>query len=228
MTVLGKIIVVEGIDGSGKNTQTDKMLKAFLSSGVEASKISFPQYGKTFFAKEVASYLNGEFGSIEQISPKLSAMLYAGDRFECKEEIVNKSARDSVLICDRYVYSNVAHQIAKVPDENRNELREWIEALEFDLYKLPRPDLTIFLDVPPKVSSDLIFRKDARNYTDKKKDLHEEDDSYLLKVYKIFKDMAVRENDWVAINCFEDGRLLSENEIFALIQNELATRGLQI
>lgn len=225
---MGKIIVIEGIDGSGKNTQTDKMLEAFISSGVEASKISFPQYGKTFFATEVANYLNGELGTIEQISPKLSAMLYAGDRFECKSEIVRSSSGEKVLICDRYVYSNVAHQVAKVAPEQREELRRWIEQLEFDVYELPKPDLTIFLDVPPNVSSKLILKKDARNYTSKKKDLHEEDDSYLAKVYSVFKNMATREKDWVAINCFENGKMLSEAEVFSLIKSELSIHGFKI
>lgn len=228
MTVMGRIIAVEGIDGSGKNTQTDKLLNAFSLSGVGASKISFPQYGNTFFGGEVANYLNGEFGSIEQIAPKLSAMLYAGDRFECREEIINKSSDDSVLICDRYVYSNVAHQIAKVTGEKREELRCWIERLEFDVYKLPRPDLTIFLDVPPTVSSDLVLKKDVRSYTAKKKDLHEENDSYLVKVYNVFKELSVSEQDWVAISCFVDGKLLDECEIFSLIKKELAMRGFAI
>lgn len=222
---MGKIIAVEGIDGSGKNTQTNRILQDFLGCGFKCEKISFPRYGETFFGHEVGRYLNGEFGGLDVVHPKLSAMLYAGDRYESKNDILRKISGGGILICDRYVHSNVAHQSAKLPAEARDELVRWIEKLEFDVYKLPRPDLTIFLDVPPLVSGDLVLKKKPRDYTDKKKDLHEEDESYLEKVYHVFKKLAAEESDWVVIDCFENGALLSELDVYAKIREELSVRG---
>ncbi|WP_460097591.1 dTMP kinase [Pseudomonas sp. H3_C08] len=221
---MGKIIAIEGIDGSGKNTQSNKILQGFLDNGFKCEKMSFPRYGETFFGREVGRYLNGEFGSLESISPKLSAMLYAGDRHESRDDILSKIAGNGILICDRYVYSNVAHQSAKLSTEARDEISQWIEELEFKIYKLPKPDLTIFLDVPPEVSGNLILKKELRDYTDKKKDLHEEDESYLEKVYHVFKKLACETPDWIIIDCFENGLLLGENEIYEKIRTELIKR----
>lgn len=217
---MGKLIAIEGIDGSGKNTQTNRILNELLNYSSKVSKISFPRYAETFFGKEVGFYLNGGFGSLEQVHPKLSAMLYAGDRFECKEEILEKLSNDGIVICDRYVQSNIAHQVAKVSLDYQAEFRSWIEELEFKVYSMPKPDLVIFLDVPPETSNQLVLKKDSRVYTDKKRDLHEEDISYLEKVYHVFKDLSVEDN-WVTIECFENGLLLSEDQIFNKIKLEL-------
>lgn len=223
---MGLIIAIEGIDGSGKNTQSNKLLTEYLSIGARATKISFPQYASTFFGKEVGNYLNGEFGSLSEVHPKLSAMLYAGDRFESKEEILEKSADDAILICDRYVHSNVAHQTAKVSKENQVEFRHWIEQLEYEVYGIPKPDLVIFLNIPPATSTDLVLKKSARDYTNKKKDLHEADDIYLGKVYELFQSEASTNENWVSIDCFLNGKLLDENAIFIKIKTELLKRGM--
>ena len=218
---MGKIIAVEGIDGSGKNTQSNRILAEYSSINAKVSKISFPRYGETFFGKEVGNYLNGHFGSLDYVHPKFSAMLYAGDRFECKEEILIKSSDEGVVIFDRYVQSNVAHQLAKVPMVERAAFKNWIEDLEFGVYGLPKPDLIIFLDMPPSTSGNLVLKKDARIYTDKKKDLHEENDSYLEKVYDVFKEMSLTDQNWVTINCFENDILLNEDDVFSRIKDVL-------
>ncbi|VVO56289.1 Thymidylate kinase [Pseudomonas fluorescens] len=223
---MGIIIAIEGIDGSGKNTQSTNLLEEYLSAGAQATKISFPQYGSTLFGKEVGNYLNGDFGSLSEVHPKLSAMLYAGDRFESKNEILAKSANNAVLICDRYVHSNVAHQTAKVPKEDQVEFRNWIEKLEYEVYGIPKPDLVIFLNVPPKTSTDLVLKKSTRDYTTKKKDLHEADDIYLEKVYELFKSEAEHNRNWLTIDCFHDGKLLDEEAIFNKIKTELTKRKL--
>lgn len=223
---MGLIIAIEGIDGSGKNTQSNKLLAEFLRTGARATKISFPQYATNFFGKEVGSYLNGEFGSLSEVHPKLSAMLYAGDRFESKSEILSKSSEDAILICDRYVHSNVAHQIAKVSEQDQSEFRNWIETLEYEIYGIPKPDLVIFLNVPPSTSSNLVLKKSARDYTSKKKDIHEADDIYLSKVYELFKNEASINKSWVSIDCFTSGKLLDEDEIFEKIKLELSQRNM--
>jgi len=211
--MLGKMIVFEGIDGSGKGTQSKKLYEYFKLLDYKVALFEFPFYDDTFFGKEVGNYLNGKFGSLNEVHPKLSAMLYAGDRYEKKDEIIEKLNQNYIVICDRYVPSNIAHQTSKYKNgKEKNKLREWIEELEYKVYKLPKPDTIFFMDMNPNFSSDLILKKDARNYTDKKKDLHESDDSYLKDVYHTFKNLTKEEN-WINIECQTQNSLKNVEEI---------------
>jgi dTMP kinase len=163
--------------------------------------LEFPFYEETFFGKEVGNYLNGKFGSLDEIDPKLSAMLYAGDRFEKRKLILKKLKQGYTIICDRYVPSNIAHQTAKYKNKKeQKKLQKWISHLEYKIYALPKPDIIIFMDMNPNISDNLVLKKDTRNYTDKKKDLHESNSSYLLDVYSMFKKMS---NDklWHNVKC---------------------------
>lgn len=216
----GKIIVIEGIDGSGKNTQSNLILKYLIQSGIKAEKISFPAYDETFFGKEVGNYLNGQFGGLDEINPKLAAMLYAGDRFEKKEYIEKKLSEGFILIIDRYVPSNIAHQASKYDGLERENLADWINQLEYDVYKIPKPDVIIFLDVPPKKSQELVLTKKKRTYTEKKQDLHEENRPYLEKVYSYFCELSER-NKWTHINCFQKGSMLPEEKINSILLEKI-------
>jgi dTMP kinase len=223
----GKIIVFEGIDGSGKGTQS-KILFNYLKSkkNIKVILLEFPFYNETFFGKEVGNYLNGKFGGLNEIHPKLSAMLYAGDRFEKRDEIINKLEEGYLIICDRYVPSNIAHQIAKISDiQERSILKEWIKELEYNIYKLPKPDTIIFMDMNPNLSDKLILKKDTRDYTDMKKDLHESDNSYLINVYNTFTNIAKDEN-WISIQCQnKENQLKSIEDIHSEILNNLKDEG---
>lgn len=196
----GKIIVFEGIDGSGKGTQSKLLYKYYQENNISSILFEFPGYSKTFFGKTVGEFLNGDFGKLEDVHPKLSAMLYAGDRFEQVQKIRNYLSQGFIVICDRYIPSNIAHQIAKVPDNQKKELKKWIEHLEYEIYQLPKPNLIFFLDMPPLSASKLVLKKEQRDYTDKKKDIHEENESYLEKVYTIFKEIAIKD-EWLIIQC---------------------------
>ncbi|WP_010324681.1 dTMP kinase [Marinobacterium stanieri] len=216
----GKIIVIEGIDGSGKNTQSNLILERLSKAGVKSEKISFPAYDETFFGKEVGNYLNGKFGGLDDVNPKLAAMLYAGDRFEKKDYINEKLSEGYILIIDRYVPSNIAHQASKLDNIERDVLADWINQLEYYVYKMPKPDLVIFLDVPPKTSQELVLTKDKRNYTEKKQDLHEENSNYLEKVYRYFRELSSI-NGWTHINCFPNNRMLGKEEINEILFNKI-------
>lgn len=213
---MGKIIVIEGIDGSGKNTQTALLVENLKKKNLSASKMSFPSYEKTFFGREVGKYLDGQYGGIDEIPPQFAAILYAGDRFEKKDEIKSLTEGDQILILDRYVPSNIAHQCAKVELKKREALEHWIAELEYDVYGLPRPDLVIFLDMPATISQELVMKKDARSYTDKKKDLHENDKEHLTSSHECFRDL-VRKNKWFSIACSDENGLKS----IADIQNDI-------
>ncbi|MFC7775951.1 hypothetical protein ACFQW4_02600 [Pantoea sp. GCM10028869] len=207
------IIAIEGIDGSGKNTQTEVLLSKLINEGFDASKMGFPCYESTFFGQEVANYLNGKFGSLSEVPAKFSSLLYAGDRFEKKHEIIEKSSNNKILVIDRYVASNIAHQTAKLYDEDREILKKWIEHLEYHVYGLPKPDVCILLNLDVSTSSELVLKKEARNYTSKNKDLHEEDDNYLSKVAVVYKELAMESDYWNTIECLDNGILRSIEDI---------------
>jgi len=206
------IIAIEGIDGSGKNTQAKLLTEKLIKLGYEVELIGFPCYSDTFFGAEVGSYLNGKFGGLEEIHPKLVSLLYAGDRFEKKSYIENLLSQDVILIIDRYVASNVAHQGAKLPLESRGEFIEWAEKLEFEVYGLPMPTLNILLDIDVQSSSSLVLKKDTRDYTEKKRDLHEENYSYLADVADMYRSLANQSN-WYDLKCLENGKLRTVEDI---------------
>ena len=208
----GALIAVEGIDGSGKGTQSALLVEKLRDEGFEAELISFPCYGETFFGREVGNYLNGEYGGLNDVNPKFSAMLYAGDRFEKRSYILEKMAAGVIVVCDRYVPSNIAHQAAKCDGSDRVSLVRWIEKLEYEVYGLPQPDEVVFLNTLPNFADDLVSRKSAREYTDKEKDLHESDKEYLSSVYSVFCAMS-KDQGWLEVLSVENGFLRSIESI---------------
>lgn len=207
------IIAFEGIDGSGKNTQAKILAERLSLHGKAVKLMGFPCYSDTLFGKEIGNYLNGEFGGINEVSPKLASMLYAGDRFEKKTEIIDALNNNIILIIDRYVSSNIAHQSAKVFNEQRNELQKWIESLEYGVYSLPKPDINILLNMDASTSSQLVSLKNTREYTIKKHDLHEENSEYLSEVANVYRALSENNDCWKVINCIEGGLLKSIDSI---------------
>jgi dTMP kinase len=197
----GKFIVLEGIDGSGKRTQLDMLARAFASRNVPFAQISFPRYDR-FFGKLAARYLNGEFGSLEAVDAHFSALLYAGDRFEAKPSIESDLASGKMLLADRYVGSNLAHQGARVPREKRTEFLQWLRHLEYQVYALPAEDLVIYLRVPPAEAHRLIGEKAARNYTKLQRDIHESNLAHLAATSEVYDQLAQQPN-WLKIECYD-------------------------
>jgi len=208
----GKLISFEGIDGSGKGTQSTLLHENLKKEGVDSILFSFPCYDKTFFGKEIGAFLRGEFGSIDEVHPKLASILYAMDRSEMRGQILHSLENGKIVICDRYVDSNIAHQASKLPDNEKNEFIKWIEELEYSFNKMPVPDLTFFLDVPISVSRELVLRKQKRNYTDSSEDIHEKAHGYLQKVYESYLaiDYGAR---WKKIECCNGLVMKSPSEI---------------
>lgn len=213
------IIAIEGIDGSGKNTQARILAERLADHGLNVQLMGFPCYSETFFGKEIGNYLNGKFGGIDDVAPKLASMLYAGDRFEKKNEILDALNNNMILVIDRYVSSNIAHQSAKVFGTERLELQKWIETLEYDIYSLPKPDINVLLNLDVSISSKLVSLKNAREYTSKKHDLHEENFAYLSEVAKVYSSLASQANKWEIVNCVEKGKLKS----IEIISDEIYT-----
>lgn len=221
----GKLIVITGIDGSGKTVQTKLLGERLLKEGYPAVVTDFPHYGKTFFADMVTRYLTGEFGSAHTVSPYLAALLYAGDRWECKEQIETWLNEGKIIVSNRYVCDNMAHQGGKLgfsPERERFFL--WLDKLEHQVFCIPRSDLNILLYVPADIAYQLIERKEQRAYLgNEKKDIHEEDIDHLKNSQQTFLDIAKRGKEWVIINCTPDNMLLQEQviagKVWEAIQN---------
>ena len=217
MPVRGKFIVLEGIDGSGKRTQIEALAREFGRRGMALSQISFPNYGG-FFGKLVAQFLNGEFGPLAAVDPHFSALLYAGDRLESKPAIESALAAGKIVLADRYVASNLAHQGARAPREKRPEFLAWLKQLEYQVHALPAEDLVIYLRLPVAEANRLVGRKGARDYTKSRRDLQEADLAHLEAASQVYDELA-RQPNWITIECFNaaSGALREPAEIHAEI-----------
>ncbi|MCL6565391.1 MAG: thymidylate kinase [Acidobacteriia bacterium] len=209
----GTLIAIEGIDGAGKRTQLERLTAALDQRGIPHFCISFPRYD-SFFGQLVARYLNGEFGPLTNVDPHFSALLYAGDRLEAKSELETALADGRVVLADRYIGSNLAHQGARVPPSHREEYLNWLRRLEYTIYALPAEDLVIYLRLPAEQAQRLIDRKSARSYTPHRRDLHEADLTHLHDAAQVY-DRLAREPNWIQVECFDPARqaLRSPDEI---------------
>jgi dTMP kinase len=217
------LIAIEGIDGSGKGTQTAALERRALTAGVRTRAFSFPRYGTNPFADAVGAYLNGAFGRADEVSPYLSALLYAGDRFTAKEELLHAIRSVELVVSDRYVDSNIAHQAAKLPGDERLRFIRWIEDIEYGTYAMPRADLTVFLSVPVETAVDLIAKKSPRAYTQRAADIHEADPAYLEACAEVYTFLARRNpSASVIINCVDSSGVRSPERISEDIWSHIA------
>lgn len=224
MPARGKFIVIEGIDGSGKRTQLDLLARALAQRGHDLSQVSFPDYDG-FFGKLVARFLNGEFGPLDSVDPHFAALLYAGDRLESKPALESALAAGKILLSDRYVASNLAHQGSRVPPAQRDEFLAWLRRLEYEIYGLPAEDLVIYLRVPVAHAHRLVASKNARDYTDKKHDIQEADLGHLEAASRVYDQLAQQPN-WVRVECFDAAHnsLRSPESIHAEILSAVEAR----
>jgi dTMP kinase len=215
MTHRGKLIAIEGIDGSGKHTQVRLLARELESRGHQVLSTGFPQYG-SWFGKMVGRFLNGEFGQLDSVDPHFAALLYAGDRFECKQPIVAALESGGVVLADRYIASNLAHQAVRSAPEKRAEFRGWIEHLEYSIYGLPREDLVLYLRLPPREAQTLVAKKSSREYTDAAHDILESDLRHLQHAADMY-DTLSRSANWKTIECYDSARQMirSPEEISA-------------
>lgn len=216
------LIVIEGIDGSGKDTQSKLIAKFLDSNNIDNIIYSFPAYGETESSALISSYLNGKFGKLDDIPVEFATMIYSLDRFEKRADITGSLYEGKVVIADRYVSSNFAHQAAKLDGDNKkDEFISWVKDLEFNRLQIPQADKIFLLNIPPHITSDLILKKSKRSYTDDKKDMHEKDLSYQTRVYNEYLRIAKLDN-WSIIDCLDTNeQLLTPEEIFAKISVEL-------
>lgn len=202
----GKLIVLAGLDGSGKFTQSKELMTRLAKQGFETASFDFPQYDKPFGAL-VGKYLRGEYGTIEEVPVEVVAMLFALDRYSIRDEIQEAKDEGKIVVLNRYTSANVGFQGAKFDGKERKEFIEWLDWLES---RLPQPDLVVFLDVPRKFTRFLMGNKDLREYLGgEKEDIHEKDDPYQIKVEQNYRDLAKARSNWVRIDCIKDNEVMS-------------------
>jgi dTMP kinase len=210
---VGILLAIEGIDGSGKGTQAARLADAARASGYAVASFSFPTYDGNPFSRAVAGYLNGEFGSADEVHPELAAMLYAGDRFHARAQLVEAIAQHDLVVCDRYVGSNAAHQGAKLDGDARTELLAWLDEVEYGEFALPRPDLVVLLDAPVALARQLVGRKVARNYTTLEADIHEADAEHSRATRDLYLELAARHGWRVVSTEGDDGEPREVGEV---------------
>jgi len=224
----GRLIVIEGSDGSGKATQSRALLRRLHAQNIPAARIAFPGYRRSFFGRMAGEYLRGEFGA--GADSRLVSLLYAGDRWEAKEKIARWLAEGRVVVCDRYVDSNKAHQGARLRSPaSRGSFLDWVDRLEYGVFGLPRPDFTIFLHVPRQVADRLIARKAPRAYLrGKRRDIHESDPGHLRDAERIYLQLASSRSarEGAMVECTESGRLLSKSQVAERVWRAVVRRGL--
>ena len=201
MTTRGLLIAVEGIDGSGKHTQAKLLELSLQSLGHTVYSTGFPQY-ESWFGTMVGKFLNGDFGPLETVDPHFTALLYAGDRFEAKSQIETALSEGKIVLVDRYIASNLAHQVARALPGKRAEFLRWIEHLEYFIYGMPRENLILYLRVPPSQAQKLVALKGERNYTTAKHDILESSLRHLEDAAEMY-DMLSRSKPWATIQCYD-------------------------
>ncbi len=226
-----KLIVIEGVDGSGKSTQIKLLRDFFTGSNHRCEYLHFPRTDAPFFGELIARFLRGEFGSLNEVDPYLVALLYAGDRKDAAPTISEWLRQGIFVLLDRYTYSNIAYQCAKIKDPaSREALRRWILALEFRHFGIPEPELSIFLDVPAAFTEHKLtsLRNGTdRSYLDGSRDIHEENLLFQKRVRDIYIDSALTDSRLEVINCSDpDGEMMPAEEISGMIVKIIRERKL--
>jgi len=204
MAKRGKLIVIDGTDGSGKATQTALLIKRLRREGRRVATLDFPQYETNFFGKLLRQYLRGDFG--KPIHPYLISVIYAADRWESKEKILQWLKAGHIVVLDRYISANQIHQGSRIQNhrERRTFLR-WLDELECDIFGLPRPDLVLFLHVPAEVSQRLMGNRN--------RDQMERDRKHQTASVRASLALVRKMNRWIKVECAKGGNILSRETI---------------
>lgn len=215
---MGKLIVIEGVDASGKATQTELLYKRLLAENKPVRQISFPDYNSDF-SLPIKRYLAGDLGKqADDVNPYAASLFYAIDRYASfKRDWGSFYAEDGILVADRYVTSNLVHQAAKISGDKSGFI-QWLSDLEYDKLTLPRPDLVLFLDMPPACARRLMQSRANKITGGAQKDIHESDPGYLERAYENAMQIASI-TGWQIVSCARDGQIRSIAEIGEEIYN---------
>jgi len=221
-------IAFEGLDGSGKSTQSNLLINRLEKKGYKTAKIDFPQYG-TKSAGLIEEYLNGKYGNSEEVGPYRASIFYACDRYDASFKIRKWLEQGRIIISDRYIASNVGHQGGKIKDNReRKEFIKWLYNLEYNIFEIPKPDITFILKTSSEFSIKLapkITEKEKKEkrrlYLGKKvRDIHEKDIKHLTNALNSYLQIAKEfPKEFKIIECIKDGKLLPSETIHQKIWN---------
>ena len=212
-------IVIEGLDGAGKSTQLKLLADWYKDKGIACETLHFPRTDSPFFGDLIARFLRGELGNLNQVDPYVVAMLYAGDRRDAGGLLNQWLSEGKTILLDRYVYSNIAFQCAKVKNyEGQKELRNWIYDLEFSYFKIPKPTLNVFLDVPFTFTESLLNSDregNDREYLKGNVDIHEDDLTFQQRVREVYLQQPNFDSLFSVVPCTDSsGQMASKTDIF--------------
>ena len=221
----GKLIVIDGGDNVGKATQADLLMRRLVEEGIPVGKLDFPRYSQNTFGHLLQDCLKGECGDFMALNPKVAATLFAADRFESKKGLEEWLEEERVVVLDRYVSANMLHQGAKIDDpDEREEFLRWLDHIEHEIFGMPRPDLTIYLEVPPEESQKLL--EYVVEMGAKTPDIAEVDKEHQKKVAECANYLRESRDKWITVQCLgEDGQLRSREdiheEIFGIVKEHI-------
>jgi len=224
-------VVIEGLDGAGKSTQINLLQDYLGIKKIEYKYLHFPRTNSQFFGEMIARFLRGEFGDISTVDPYIVALLYAGDRKDAASLIETWINNGNLVLVDRYVFSNIAFQCAKLMDpEKRELLKKWILKLEYEYYNIPKPDINLFLDVPYKFTAQRLSNAregSERDYLNGKQDIHEANLEFQNRVREVYLQEVDSDENIKIINCSQsDNKILTPEEIFEKILTTLKTNNI--
>lgn len=216
---LGKFIVIDGTDGSGKTVQANRLIERLRAEGRDSQLQDFPRYGKPS-AWFVEKYLKGEYGSAAEVGPKLASVFFALDRYDAAPQIRESLSRGSILVSNRYVSANKGHQMGKIENpQDQMDFLGWLNEFEYNLMGIPKPDLTLLLHVPADIGFELSRSRDGE-----RTDIHQKDIEHLRaaeRAYLRLPEIDTAEN-WKVVECVVDGKLLTIDAIHELIWSQVS------
>lgn len=217
---MGKLIVIEGTDGSGKSTQFRLLTDRLESEQVKFQKLVFPQYSEPSSAL-IRMYLGGEFGkSPSDVNAYAASAFYSVDRYASYRKVWGKWYEGGgLVVSDRYTTSNAVHQASKEPEDKREDFLNWLYDFEYDKLGLPRPDLVIYLDVPTDFTEKMLRHRESETHT--QADIHEQDMQYLATCRRMGR-AAAEHYGWTVIRCVRDGAMRSMEDIHEEIYRHVA------
>ncbi|MGA2455428.1 MAG: dTMP kinase [Solirubrobacteraceae bacterium] len=224
------LIALEGVDGCGKSTQVQLLTDRLTEEGFATYSASFPRYADPVFGDLIKRFLKGELGDVDSVDPRLVALLFAGDRAAEAPSLRQALCEDRIVVCDRYFYSNLAYQAAKLGDESDVvEFAQWLRKLEFGHYALPVPGCSIYLDVHQDERMERLVARaqpGAKGNGAVVNDIHERDIGLQARVEDVFRTYSETHDDLVRIDCQQFGELLNPSDVHSRIWRVLTSRGL--
>lgn len=227
MAKKGKLIVIDGTDGSGKSTQIGLLIKRLKQDGKKVKLVDFPEYYSNFFGAFIGHCLSEQYYNFVKVHPKIASVLYAADRFESKDKIIKWLKEGNIVVANRYASANQIHQGGKIANTKKREsFLKWLAEMEYEVFKIPRPDAVFYLDVPIPMVMKLIRQRNKENlssraYLGKKKDVVEKDKNYMENSRKSALWLAKIQKGWLKIDCIKKGTLETRENIHEKIYEKV-------